>query len=182
MRPATDADGVLRRVAGMLERQPPRDTVLKRYRVAENGIAWRPESTIHCKAQLTYGIAHPALSPEQQQQQQQVAAQKRIRTSEGNSEIKNPRIDHAYVAVYGKAQHCKVCRDHWAQQRQPGTADTWIWGGCNYSKKGCVPCGKRICKQCWATWDHRKKCTSRSEWKQPPQKSIVKKGGRANRP
>ena len=116
------------------------------------------------------------------EQQQQVAAQKRIRTSEGNSAVKKPRLDHAYVVVSGKAQHCEVCRDHWAQRRQAGQTEAWIRGGCNYSKKGCVPCGKRICKQCWATWDHRKKCTSRSEWKQPPQKSIVKKGGRANRP
>ena len=45
------------------------------------------KTCFHCKAQLTYGIAHPALSPEQQQQ---AAAQKRIRTSESNSAVKKP--------------------------------------------------------------------------------------------
>ena len=94
------------------------------------------KTCFHCKAQLTYGIAHPALSPEQQQQ---AAAQKRIRTSEGNSAVKKPRLDHAYVVVSGKAQHCEVCRDHWAQRRQAGQTEAWIRGGCNYSKKGCVP-------------------------------------------
>jgi hypothetical protein len=62
-------------------------------------------------------IAHPALSPEQQQQ---VAAQKRIRASEGNSAVKKPRNDRAYVTAVKRSQYCEACRDHWVQQWQPG--------------------------------------------------------------
>jgi len=125
----------------------------------------------HCKAQLTYGIAHLALSPEQQQ----AAAQKRISAQGKQTSVKRQRNEHAYVDVLGHSQYCEVCRDHWVEQ-QPGwpEADTRV--RCNASKKGCVPWRKRICKECCRMWDHRAKRTGRTEWKGPPKTSIAKKG------
>ena len=129
------------------------------------------KTCFHCKAQLTYGIAHPALSPEQQQ----VAAQKRIRAEGKKTGVKRQRNEHAYVDVLGHSQYCEVCRDHWVEQ-QPGWSEADIRVRCNASKKGCVPCRKRICKECYRTWDHRAKRTGRTEWKGPPKKSTTKKG------
>ena len=89
--------------------------------------------------------------------------------------MKRQRNEHAYVTVDEKSQYCQVCYEHWRQHAQPGSQEANIRRQCNFSNKGCVPCGKRICKECYRTWDHRAKRTGRTEWKGPPKKSITKK-------
>eukprot|EP01050_Picozoa_sp_SAG11_P029260 SAG11_NODE_8169_length_1052_cov_4.584470_1_plen_134_part_00 len=69
----------------------------------------------HCKAALTWGIAHPDGSHRRKKP--------RLQTSPAETPTREPKVRgpvHELVQVSNTSQWCHVCYAHWAAHPQPG--------------------------------------------------------------
>jgi hypothetical protein len=75
----------------------------------------------------------------------------------------------AAVTVSDNSRYCQVCYAHWGATPKNEWLDPskGLVVQCNMTSKGCAGCDMRVCKDCWAAYDHSSHTTNRN-WVETP--------------